>query len=106
VGRIVHYRSFGTPNGEYKADCRAAIITEVGAWVTRGGSDPSEEWTDGGERHRSLNQVFEEDACALKIENPTGTFNNVCRFDVPPTAEDGTTTPTPGTWHWPERTPE
>lgn len=29
VGRIVHYRSYGTPGGEYTAECRAAIITEV-----------------------------------------------------------------------------
>ena len=29
VGRIVHYRSFGTPNGEYHSTCRAAIVTQV-----------------------------------------------------------------------------
>ncbi|MGG6309796.1 hypothetical protein [Paenibacillus macerans] len=29
VGRIVHYQSYGTPNGEYKSEPRAAIITEV-----------------------------------------------------------------------------
>lgn len=29
IGRIVHYVSYGTPNGEYKPQCRAAIITEV-----------------------------------------------------------------------------
>lgn len=29
VGRVVHYRSYGTPNGEYKPECRAAVITEV-----------------------------------------------------------------------------
>lgn len=29
VGRIVHYVSYGTPNGEYASQCRAAIITEV-----------------------------------------------------------------------------
>jgi hypothetical protein len=29
VGRIVHYKSFGTSNGEYKSECRAAIITAV-----------------------------------------------------------------------------
>lgn len=27
IGRIVHYRSFGTPGGEYKSECRAAIVT-------------------------------------------------------------------------------
>lgn len=29
VGRIVHYRSYGTPNGEYLPEVRAAIITAV-----------------------------------------------------------------------------
>jgi hypothetical protein len=29
VGRIVHYVSYGTPGGEYKSECRAAIITKV-----------------------------------------------------------------------------
>lgn len=29
VGRIVHYRSHGTPDGTYKPEPRAAIITAV-----------------------------------------------------------------------------
>jgi len=29
VGRTVHYQSYGTPGGEYKAEPRAAIITQV-----------------------------------------------------------------------------
>lgn len=29
VGRIVHYKSYGTPGGEYTPECRAAVITEV-----------------------------------------------------------------------------
>jgi hypothetical protein len=29
VGRIVYYKSYGTPNGEYKPEQRAAIITGV-----------------------------------------------------------------------------
>lgn len=29
VGRIVYYKSYGTPNGEYKPEDRAAIITQV-----------------------------------------------------------------------------
>lgn len=29
IGRIVHYRSYGTPGGEYKQECRAAIIAAV-----------------------------------------------------------------------------
>jgi hypothetical protein len=29
VGRIVHSMSYGTPGGEYKSTCRAAMITAV-----------------------------------------------------------------------------
>ncbi len=29
VGRVVYYKSYGTPNGEYKPEDRAAIITVV-----------------------------------------------------------------------------
>jgi hypothetical protein len=29
VGRIVYYKSFGTPGGEYQSEDRAAIITKV-----------------------------------------------------------------------------
>jgi len=29
VGRIVHYKSYGTPGGEYQPECRAAIVTGV-----------------------------------------------------------------------------
>ena len=29
VGRIVHYRSYGSPGGEYKSEARAAVITGV-----------------------------------------------------------------------------
>lgn len=27
IGDTVHYRSYGTPGGEYQGECRAAIIT-------------------------------------------------------------------------------
>jgi len=30
VARIVHYKSYGTPNGEFTPEHRAAIITRVG----------------------------------------------------------------------------
>lgn len=31
VGRIVHYQSYGTPNGEHESVARAAMVTEVKA---------------------------------------------------------------------------
>jgi hypothetical protein len=55
VGRIVHYRSYGTPGGEYPSVCRAAIVTEA---------DSSEGVTDVG----------------LCVLNPEGMFFN---RDVP-----------------------
>lgn len=74
VGRIVHYRSYGTPGGEFASVCRAAIITEV-----------IDQW------HVSL--------CAV---NPTGLFfNQNVLFD---NGEGPQGTGVPGTWHWPERT--
>jgi hypothetical protein len=74
VGRVVHYRSYGTPGGEYPAVCRAADITEV---------DPADP-----------NHV------GLMVKNPTGLFfhslaEGGCHLDEE--AVQG------GTWHWPER---
>ena len=56
VGRIVHYVSYGTPGGEYKSECRAAIITEV--------INP-----DGG------------DMLSIAVFNPSGMFFNTCIHD-------------------------
>lgn len=75
IGRIVHYRSYGTPGGEFTPECRAAIVTEV---------DPSDTSLIG-----------------LTAVNPTGFFFHSlaaggCRMDDP-------LSPKGGTWHWPER---
>jgi len=88
VGRIVHYVSYGTPGGEYKSECRAAIITEI---------DDAEQKDDGT-------------CVGLCVLNPTGQFFNrhVCQHDgdvghdhtgaeIPARSYNG------GTWHWPER---
>jgi len=48
IGRIVHYKSYGTPGGEYTPECRAAVVTAV-------------------------HSDTEIDLCAL---NPTGLFFN------------------------------
>lgn len=29
IGRVVHYRSYGSPKGEFSSEARAAIITNV-----------------------------------------------------------------------------
>ena len=33
VGQVVHYVSYGTPGGEYRSACRAAILSEVSGEV-------------------------------------------------------------------------
>jgi hypothetical protein len=85
VGRIVHYVSYGTPGGEYRSECRAAIVTS--------------ETTDW--------------SISLCVLNPDGLFFNHgveqdegTVEDVPvngPGAVRARTTHRGGTWHWPER---
>lgn len=73
VGRIVHYQSYGTPGGEYLAQPRAAVVSEVNA-------DPNP-----GE------------LIGVVVLNPTGMFFN---RNVPHAPND---VPTPGAWNWPPR---
>jgi len=88
VGRIVHYVSYGTPGGEYKSECRAAVVTAV---------HNDEPVPEHGVAYADL-----------FVMNPTGVFlNQGCKYD------EGGTSDTPGaptarsyaggTWHWPER---
>jgi hypothetical protein len=88
VGRIVHYVSYGTPGGEYKSECRAAVVTEV---------DPFADRDDA--RHVGL--------CVL---NPTGQFfNRAVPYHGGDAGHDHAGAEIPalsypgGTWHWPER---
>lgn len=71
VGEIVHYVSYGTPGGEYKSECRAAIVTAV------------DTYQDGGDQH-----IGHVSLCVL---NPTGMFFNQHVFHDPNGAG--------GTWH-------
>jgi hypothetical protein len=82
VGRIVHYVSYGTPGGEYKSECRAAIVTEVMDFAP-GSHEESRAYVVG-----------------LCVLNPTGQF-----FNRSVNYHDGAETPGDkgGTWHWPER---
>jgi hypothetical protein len=88
IGRIVHYVSYGTPGGEYKSECRAAVVTAV---------RDSEPVPEHGVPYVDL-----------FVMNPTGVFlNQSCKYDA------GGTSDTPGaptarsfaggSWHWPER---
>lgn len=123
VGRIVHYVSYGTPGGEYPSVCRAATIAEAGAW-TRPGPQPDVPPLHGA--RRTVDEVYDADAVALCVMNPTGVFlNGPVRYHDPqsPTPGDsgcintgqhgepfrycacGWSEPSlrGGTWHWPER---
>lgn len=98
LGDRVHYVAFGTPGGEYHQTCRAAIITEVGQWVTIAAEDSAS--IDPNYRVRYLTQRFHDDAVALFVMNPTGVFFNgagpvACRHAAPNVGHivDG------GTWH-------
>jgi hypothetical protein len=95
VGRVVHYVSHGTPNGEYLPECRAAIVTAV------------DQYQPAGEDDRFIGHV---DLCVL---NPTGMF---FKQGVHQDEGDGVLEPSDfrpaqcnglshkgGTWHWPER---
>lgn len=100
VGRMVHYVSFGTPGGEYGSKCRAAVVTEVGQWLTVETSTPDSFDRSEGRPIRVAEQWWFDDAVALAVLNPTGMFFNgagevACRHDE--TEHAG------GTWHWPER---
>lgn len=106
VGRAVHYLSYGTPGGEFKSVCRAATITEVGGWITIRGDDPDEVWEEtDGVLHREIIQVWDNTACILAVNNPTGLFHNLCQQDEGSTTVEGFPRQ-PGTWHWPERLDE
>jgi hypothetical protein len=111
VGRIVHYVSYGTPGGEYKSECRAAIVTEVTQ-------------AEVNEKNPAGDGIFRE-TVGLMVANPAGQFfNRGVLFDdgaeAPgdPDCPDKGTHGSPfrycrcgwieasckgGTWHWPER---
>lgn len=76
IGRIVHYQSYGTPDGEYLPEPRAAIITEVDELRA---TEESEAYT----------------AVGLAILNPTGMFfSRLVKYSEHPK---------PGHWSWPPR---
>ena len=95
VGRDVHYVSRGSADGVYGRECRAAKVTEVGAWLPVDDRDVDEsERVLDGRRFRTVEQEWHPEACVLMVQNPTGLFFNTARHDE---GQAG------GTWHWPER---
>lgn len=81
----MHYVSYGTPSGEYRSVCRAAIVTHVYE-----DPDPSDSTTTQLDETRRIGEV------GLCVLNPEGMFfNQKCRHSEG--QRPG------GTWHWPER---
>lgn len=74
VGRVVHYVSYGTPGGEFKSQCRAALVTEVSVVGASG-------------------------TVGLAVVNPTGLFFHPLAAGGCEQSEDDHRG---GTWHWPE----
>jgi hypothetical protein len=78
VGDTVHYRSYGTPGGEYLPECRAADITEVPKYLV---AEPMDGCPNG---------TNEDWLASLAVLNPTGMFFNTgCEQ-----GDEG------GRWHW------
>jgi len=80
LAQHVHYTSYGTPEGEYGKECRAAFVTEV--------------------------DRFDPDLVGLVVANPTGLFFRPlaaggCRHDgvTLPKIEAGPSGRVGGTWH-------
>lgn len=96
VGDRVHYVSYGTPGGEYTSKCRAAVVAEVGQWVTVMTTEPKSFSLSEGRPIRNLEQWWFDDAAALVVLNPTGLFFNAAGSVTARHSEaehDG------GTWH-------
>lgn len=88
IGRVVHYRSYGTPKGEYQSKPIAAVITEV-------------EYYDAKQLTellgRSEHDRVPTGRVGLFIMNPTGIFFRSLN-EGGCTQGDG-----PGQWNWPPR---
>lgn len=68
VGQTVHYVARGSADGRFPSVCRAATVTEVGAWVT------SDIETDPDGRNRVVQQHWNPHVVGLVVHNPTGQF--------------------------------
>lgn len=97
VGEMVHYVSFGTPNGEYRATCRAAVVASVGAWITMENTSKIDSRAEG-RAVRLLEQWYYRDVVSLAVLNPEGLFfTGAGATRVMHRAPEGD--PVGGTWH-------
>lgn len=96
-----HYVAHGTPiqpdgTQAYPSVCRAAIVTEAGAWITVSTQVPASFDRSEGRPIRIAEQWFYADALGLMVANPTGQFfNPAIKHHVPTSTDDLAG----GTWH-------
>lgn len=100
VADLVHYVSHGSPIREdgtqtFPSVCRAAVVAEVGAWITVETTMAESFSRSEGRPIRHAEQWFYDDAVTLTVLHPTGDSRHTCKHDE--TDHAG------GSWHWPER---
>ncbi len=107
VNAQVHYRSFGTPGGEFPAACRAATVTEMDLDVPKslGGErvglvvfNPTglffHSLADGGSRYSTGAETLGAPDCPNRESH--GSPFRYCSCGWVEASFPG------GTWHWPE----
>jgi hypothetical protein len=102
VGRIVHYQSYGTPGGEYKSECRAAVVTAVPD-VDDGILDlavlnPEGMFFNRGVELHKGGETIGDLECPNRANH--GQPHRYCACGWMEAHYQG------GTWHWPERVDE
>lgn len=101
IGDAVHYVAHGTPirpdgTQAYVSACRAALVTEIGAWITVETTAPTSFDRSEGRPIRVAEQWFYDDALVLMVANPSGQFFSPAirfRHTLQGIADAG------GTWH-------
>ena len=100
-GRIVHYVRYGTPNGEYKSECRAAVVTTLADWTAgnRGVGlavlNPDGMFFNRSVPHDEGGETLGDPNCAQQESH--GSPFRYCACGWMEATKRG------GTWHWPER---
>lgn len=97
IGRIVHYVSYGTPGGEYKSQCRAAVITEVTSAGVVGLCvlNPEGQFFNRGVSYHDGSGQPGDPKCPNQPHEDKPFRYCGCGWSEP--HHKG------GTWHWPER---
>ena len=97
VGSIVHYVSYGTPGGEYKSECRAAIVTETDTSDTVGLCvlNPTGQFFNRTVTYHDGAETPGDPNCPNREQH--GNPFRYCSCGWMEARHKG------GTWHWPER---